>query len=70
LLRGYRGSPPADVPALRDLLLRISQLVEDVPEVNEIDINPVMVRAAGQGALALDARIRLARPARQGAALT
>jgi acyl-CoA synthetase (NDP forming) len=61
LLRGYRGSPPADVPALRDLLLRISQLVEDVPEVAEMDINPVIVRSAGQGVLALDARLRLTR---------
>ncbi len=61
LLRGFRGSPPADVPALRSLLLRISQLVEDVPEVAELDLNPVMVRAAGQGAVVLDARLRLAR---------
>jgi acyl-CoA synthetase (NDP forming) len=61
LLNGYRGSPPADIPALRDLLLRISQLVEDLPEIREIDINPVMVRAEGQGVLALDARIHLTR---------
>jgi acetyltransferase len=41
--------------------LRVSQFVEDVPEVAEMDINPVMVRPAGQGALALDARLRLCR---------
>lgn len=62
LLQGYRGQPASDIAALRELLLRLSRLVEDVPEVAELDLNPVMVRAAGQGALALDARMRLARP--------
>ena len=63
LLAGYRGAPPADMSALRDLLLRVSQLVEDVPEVAELDLNPVIALPAGQGVLALDARIRLERPA-------
>lgn len=62
LLQGFRGRPPADVAALCDLLLRVSRLVEDVPEVAELDLNPVMVRAAGQGAMVLDARLRLSRP--------
>lgn len=61
LLRGFRGSPPADVAALRTLLLRISRLVEDVPEVAELDLNPVMARAAGRGVVVLDARLRLSR---------
>lgn len=60
LLRGYRGAPPADADSLRDLLLRLSQMVEDVPEIIELDLNPVIVRPVGQGALALDARIRVA----------
>ena len=59
LLQGYRGRPPADVRALLALLLRVSRLVEDMPEIDEIDITPVMVRNDGQGAIALDARIRL-----------
>jgi acetyl coenzyme A synthetase (ADP forming)-like protein len=63
LLRGYRGNPPADVAALRTLLLRVSRLVEDVPEISEMDLNPVMVCETGKGAVVLDARIRLARPA-------
>ncbi len=63
LLKGYRGSPASDVPALRDLLLRISRLVEDVPELVELDLNPVVVRAAGSGVVAIDARIRLSREA-------
>jgi acetyl coenzyme A synthetase (ADP forming)-like protein len=63
LLAGYRGAPPADLPAMRELLLRVSRLVEDVPEIVEMDLNPVIARPAGQGALALDARVRLARAA-------
>lgn len=58
-LRGLRGEAPADVEALRGLLLRVSQLIEDVPEIAELDLNPVLVRP--RGALALDARIRLRR---------
>ncbi|HEX2028277.1 MAG TPA: GNAT family N-acetyltransferase [Nitriliruptorales bacterium] len=63
LLTGYRGSPPADVEALRRLLHAINALVEDLPEVVEVDLNPVFVRA--QGVLAVDARVRVrrARPA-------
>jgi len=61
LLQGYRGRPPADVRALREVLLRVSRLVEDVPEIDEIAINPIIVRDEGQGAVALDARIRLRR---------
>jgi acetyl coenzyme A synthetase (ADP forming)-like protein len=62
LLRGFRGAPPSDVPALRDLLLRVSRLVEDVPEIAELDLNPVLVREVGHGAIALDARLRISRP--------
>jgi acyl-CoA synthetase (NDP forming) len=61
LLRGYRGTAPSDIAALRELLLRVSQMVEDLPEISELDFNPVMVREAGRGALVLDARIRLDR---------
>jgi acyl-CoA synthetase (NDP forming) len=59
LLHGYRGAPAADIPAVRDVLLRVAQLVEDIPEVAELDINPVVVRPMGKGAVALDARLRL-----------
>jgi acetate---CoA ligase (ADP-forming) len=63
LLTGYRGSPPADVRALKDLLYRISAMVEDLPEVAELDLNPVFVRPEGQGVVAVDVRMKLA-PAR------
>jgi len=61
LLRGYRGAPAADVAAVQDLLLRVSRLVEDVPEIVELDLNPVLVRTERRGAVAVDARICLAR---------
>jgi acetyl coenzyme A synthetase (ADP forming)-like protein len=56
-LTGYRGAEPADVGALEDVLVRVSALVEDHPEVAEMDLNPVIVHAGG--AIAVDARIRL-----------
>jgi len=46
--RGFRGAPPADVPALKELMLRVSQLVGDFPELAEMDLNPVRVLAAGK----------------------
>jgi acetyl coenzyme A synthetase (ADP forming)-like protein len=57
LLRGYRGSPPADEHALRDVLLRVSELVRAAPEIQELDLNPVIVLAAG--ARVADVRVRV-----------
>jgi acetyl coenzyme A synthetase (ADP forming)-like protein len=57
LLDGYRGAQRADVAALEDVLLRVSALVEAHPEVTEMDLNPLVVHAAG--AVVVDARIRL-----------
>jgi acetyl coenzyme A synthetase (ADP forming)-like protein len=57
LLDGHRGRPRADLAALRDLVLRLAALAEDVPEVVEVDLNPVV--AGPDGAVAVDARIRL-----------
>lgn len=60
LLRGYRGQPALDVDALADLLARLSLLVADhASRIAEIDINPVFVRPAGQGAVAADALVIL-----------
>jgi acyl-CoA synthetase (NDP forming)/GNAT superfamily N-acetyltransferase len=58
LLLGYRGAPAADLDALRDLLLRISRLAEDLPEITELDLNPVIARP--DGAFIVDARIKVA----------
>jgi acyl-CoA synthetase (NDP forming) len=62
LLEGYRGSPPLDIDALKDLLLRISALVEDVGQLAELDLNPVRVLPDGEGYVVLDARMRMTRP--------
>jgi acetate---CoA ligase (ADP-forming) len=58
LVAGFRGAPPADEPALVDLLLRLSLLADDLPEVAELDLNPVL--ALPTGCLAVDARVRIA----------
>ena len=60
LLLGARGEPPADTNAAVDCILRVSQLVTDFPEILEMDINPLVLMPAGQGAIALDARLTLA----------
>jgi acetyl coenzyme A synthetase (ADP forming)-like protein len=59
LLDGVRGQPPMDKAAIVDTLLRISQLVQDFPDIIELDINPLMVYHQGEGALALDMRLVL-----------
>jgi len=59
LLHGVRGERPADIEGIVDILLRISQLVTDFPEVMELDINPLMVRDEGQGVMAIDMRLVL-----------
>ena len=61
LVRGYRGTPPADAAALVDLVQRLARLAEDLPEVAELDLNPVI--ALPDGCVAVDARVRVqARP--------
>jgi len=60
MLDGYRGEPKRDVKALEEVMLRLSQLVEDIPEVAEMDLNPVMVLRDGRGAVVVDARVRVA----------
>jgi acyl-CoA synthetase (NDP forming) len=59
LLQGYRGHPAADLDAIRDLLLRLSRLADEVPEIAELDLNPVMALAPGRGCAIADARIRV-----------
>jgi acyl-CoA synthetase (NDP forming) len=57
LLHGHRGSPAADIPALRDVLMRVSRLADDLPEVTDLDLNPVIARQ--MGVVAVDARIKV-----------
>lgn len=60
LLTGYRGGPRYDVKALEEIILKIGALVEDVAEVSELDLNPVVVLPEGKGALVVDARLHVA----------
>ena len=66
VLQGVRGQQRSDVDALVDCILRISQLAAAYPVVAECDINPLKVMAAGQGVVALDARLRLEQRAAPG----
>jgi acetate---CoA ligase (ADP-forming) len=59
ILYGARGGRPADIDAVIAALLRLSQLLVDFPEIQELDINPLRVFSEGEGCLALDARIIL-----------
>jgi len=58
LLAGYRGAPPADRDAVADTVLRVGRLVSDIPEIAELDLNPVI--AGADGCVAVDARVRTA----------
>jgi acetyltransferase len=66
LLAGYRDRLPVNADALHQVLMQVSQLVCDLPEVAELDINPLL--ADDQGVIALDARVRVAPAAAPGAA--
>ncbi|MCS7006452.1 MAG: GNAT family N-acetyltransferase [Gaiellaceae bacterium] len=68
LVAGFRGAPPASAEALEELLHRLSRLGEDVPEVAELDLNPVV--ALSDRCLALDARVRVSRVAAPARAKT
>jgi acyl-CoA synthetase (NDP forming) len=57
LLQGYRGQPAADVKGIKEVLLRLSRLVEEIPEISELDLNPIFALPEGQGCKIVDARI-------------
>jgi acetyl coenzyme A synthetase (ADP forming)-like protein len=59
LLTGYRGHPPGDLEAIYDVLLRVSRLVEELPDIGELDLNPIFALPPGQGCRIVDARIRV-----------
>jgi len=66
LLKGYRDRPPSNIDAIVKVILALQDIAIDLPEVKELDINPLW--ADDQGVLALDARIRVAEEARPGTA--
>ena len=57
LFAGWRGSKASDVKALEDLLLRVSAMVEDLPQIAEMDLNPVKIQEQGKGYVVVDARM-------------
>jgi acyl-CoA synthetase (NDP forming) len=59
LLTGYRGQPAVDLKTIEDVLLRLSHLVEAIPEIKELDLNPIFALPEGQGCKIVDARIRV-----------
>ena len=66
LLRGYRGASAADEPALRDVLIRVSELVRVAPEIQELDLNPVIVLSNGARVADVRMRVDAATPSRRG----
>jgi len=63
LLEGYRGSEPADVGNLENLILKVSDFVEKTPDIKELDLNPIF--AYSDGAVAVDARVVLEENSRE-----
>jgi acyl-CoA synthetase (NDP forming) len=59
LLEGWRGSKPCDIKALEGLLLRVSAMVADLPQIADLDFNPVKALEQGKGYVVVDARVRL-----------
>ncbi|MEW6261539.1 MAG: acetate--CoA ligase alpha subunit [Thermodesulfobacteriota bacterium] len=63
VLQGVRGNPPSDIDALKDCILRLSQMISDHPEIAELDINPLIVYPDGEGCVVADSRILLVKSA-------
>jgi acetyl coenzyme A synthetase (ADP forming)-like protein len=57
ILDGWRGAPPSDTAAIEDVLLRVSAMIEDIPEIQELDLNPLIAMPVGEGCVVADARI-------------
>ncbi|MFC1894180.1 acetate--CoA ligase family protein [Chloroflexota bacterium] len=60
LLEGWRGSKPSDVKALEELLLRISAMIKDLPQIVELDLNPIKVLEQEKGYVVVDTRVMVA----------
>lgn len=66
ILEGIRGEAPRDVDALIKIMLSVSKMVEENPEITELDCNPTFVYKVGEGALVVDARILIDNPNKKG----
>ena len=63
ILAGVRGQRPSDAKALSDYLVKLSHLVADFPQIEELDVNPLNLFEEGKGGAALDVRIKVANEA-------
>jgi acetyltransferase len=63
ILKGVRGAWPSDIDAIKDCILRLSQMITDNPQIAEMDINPLIVYPQGKGCVVADSRILLKNPA-------
>ena len=63
ILKGVRGAWPSDIDAIKDCILRLSQMIIDNPQIAEMDINPLIVYPQGKGCVVADSRILLKNPA-------
>ena len=63
ILKGVRGEPPCDIDAIKDCILRLSQMLTEHPHIAELDINPLIVYPEGEGCVVADSRILLKNPA-------
>ncbi|MFC1585547.1 acetate--CoA ligase alpha subunit [Fibrobacterota bacterium] len=59
ILKGVRGAPPSDILAIKDCIIRLSQMLDDHMEIAELDINPLIVYPEGEGCVVADSRILL-----------
>lgn len=59
LLEGYRGMPPRDIEAIKDILVRTSRIIADIDKIQDIDLNPIMLYEKGKGAITVDVRVIL-----------
>ena len=66
ILEGVRGQGPRDVDALVEVILAVSKMISENPEINELDCNPVALLEKGKGALVVDARILIEDPNKKG----
>jgi acetyl-CoA synthetase (ADP-forming) len=62
ILEGIRGQPPRDVEALVEIIMKVSKMIEENPEIVELDCNPTFVYEKGKGASVVDARILIENP--------
>ncbi len=57
VLEGYRGQPPRDIEAIKDIIIKVSKLMEELEGIQDVDLNPIVVYEKGKGAYVADARV-------------